>query len=207
MKLTKIALSLALIGTLSLAMAEDVATTDTTTDTTTQTTTDATTTDTTTTTDATTDTTTTDTTVSVDAEIEAIQAAPAQERVRLMNQFKRRLMQMNEAERSAAIAAMQEKMQASQTMQATTTADAQAQKAMVQTRAMEHANEMQMQTNEEMNQVQNMNQHRFANQVMNMPGNAPATVAPMGGNVAPTTQTVPSAGAGQNFNMTMPARR
>ena len=165
MKLTKIALSLALIGTLSLAMAEDVATTDTT---------------------------TTDTTVSVDAEIEAIQAAPAQERVRLMNQFKRRLMQMNEAERSAAIAAMQEKMQASQTMQATTTADAQAQKAMVQTRA----NEMQMQTNEEMNQMQNMNQHQFANQVMNMPGNAPASVAPMGGGAA-----------AQSMNVNMPARR
>jgi len=170
MKFTKIALSLALIGALSLAMAEDTATADATTDTTT---TETTTVDDTATTD-----TITDTTLSVDAEIEAIQAAPAQERVRMMNQFKKRLMQMNEAQRAEAIAAMQEKMQTAQTMQASTAEDAQA---MVQTRAMEHTSEMQMQTNEEMNQMQNMNQHQFANQVMNMPGNAPASVGPMGG--------------------------
>jgi hypothetical protein len=178
MKFTKIALSLALIGTLSLAMAEE-ATTEATSDTTT-----------------TTETTTTDTTVSVDAEIAAIQAAPAQERVRMMNQFKKRLMQMNEAQRSEAIAAMQEKMQASQAMGTTSSNNAQAHGAMAQTRAINHANEMQMQTNEQMNQMQNMHQHRVANQVMNMPGNTPATVAPMGG----------AASGNAQFHMNMPRR-
>jgi hypothetical protein len=169
MKFTRIMLSLALIGTLSLATAEDVVTTDTTVDTTT--TTDATTTD--TTTDV-----TTDTTVTVDDEIAAIQAAPAQERVRLMNQFKQRLMSMNEAERSEAITQMQAAMQT--TTDATTTATDTATQAMMQTRmrTQTRAQDMQMQVNEDAIQMQNMNQMRVGTQMANLPTNPPVNVAP-----------------------------
>ena len=181
MKFTNIALSLALIGTMSLAMAEDATTTTNTTTTTETTSTDAT------------------TTTSVDAEIAAIQAAPAQERVTLMNQFKQKLVNMNQEERAAAIAALQEKMQANgKTFGSQTRADAQMAKEntkamgeMTSIRARGHAQEMQMQANEHMNEMQNMNQHQTANQFMNMPGNTPANSMPMGA----------GSGAGSNFNM------
>jgi hypothetical protein len=136
MKITNIALSLALLGTLSLGMADD-----------------------------------TTTTTSVDSEIAAIQAAPAQERVQLMNQFKERLASMNEADRAAAITQLRTQMQtqAQDTM-------AQAEGTAAQTRT--QAQEMQMQTNEQMNQMQNMNQQRFGNQVINMGSNTPANIVP-----------------------------
>jgi len=89
MKFAKITLSVALLGALTLGMAEDTATVETT------------------------------TSVSVDTQIAEIQAAPAQERVRLMNQFKQRLAAMNEEQRAEAIAQLQEKikqMQANEQM-------------------------------------------------------------------------------------------
>ncbi|MEN4053094.1 MULTISPECIES: hypothetical protein [Sulfurimonas] len=150
MKLSNIALSLALIGTMSLGMAED-------------------------TTASVETTTTTEPTVSVDTQIAEIQAAPAQERVRLMNQFKQRLATMNEADRAAAIEQLQTRMQTrTQTRAQDATAQSEeATQAMtqtrtrMQTRTQEHVQEMQMQTNEQMMQMQNMNQNRAGNQFMN----------------------------------------
>jgi uncharacterized protein YPO0396 len=170
MKFTKIALSLALMGIMSLGMAEDA-------------------------------TTSADTTVSIDAQIEAIQTAPAEERVELMNQFKQQLMQMNQEQRASAIAALQEKMQASgMAFGAQTHEDAQmAQESTkmmgdaVHTRATEHAQEMQMQANEMVNQMQNMHQIRVGNQMANMPSNPPVHVAP--------AAAQPGGGANMNFNM------
>lgn len=151
MKLTKITLSIALIGALTLGMAEET-------------------------------TASTDTTVSVDAQIEAIQAAPAQERIELMNEFKQKLMQMNQEERMAAIQEMQTKMQTkaagAQDFGMNTAGMAQDMAShegqefgdMTKTRAQD----MQMQTNEQMNQVQNMVQQQAGNQYMQTVGAAGA---------------------------------
>jgi len=174
MKFAKITLSVALLGALTLGMADDAATTDTTSG-------------------STTTTTSTSTSTSVDSQIAAIQAAPAQERVQLMNQFKQRLANMNQEDRMAAIAQMQEKMQAQAGahMQA-----GQAMGEQTRTAAKEMAQEKQMQANEQMAQMQNMNQRQAGNQFMNMPGNAPATSMPMSGGAGAT-------GGASNFNMNM----
>lgn len=150
MKFTKITLSLALLGALTLGMAEDTVTADTTT--------------------------------TVDTQIEAIQTAPAQERVRLMNEFKQRLMQMNEEDRMAAIQEMQTKMQTraktGQEFGQTTATMAKDMAAgegkefgeRTRTRAQEHAQEMQMQTNEKAVRTQTMTQQRGGNQLMHTSG-------------------------------------
>jgi len=108
------------------------------------------------------DTAQTDTTTTVDTQIEAIQAAPAQERVQLMNEFKQKLMQMNQEDRMAAIQEMQSKMQTSQ--------NGEAMGDMTRTRTQEHAQEMQMQNNEQMNTIQNMTQQQAGNQFMQTGG-------------------------------------
>jgi len=163
MKFTKIVLSLALIGTMSLGMADDIATSSTDT--------------------ITTDATTTDT-LSVDEQIAAIQEAPAQERVRLMNQFKQRLANMNEEDRVAAIQQLQTQMQARTTDMTAQSEDA----AQAMTQARTRTQEMQLQTNEEATQMQNMNQNRAGNQFANMPTNSVSTSAPMNsGAGAPST--------------------
>jgi len=100
---------------------------------------------------------------SVDAQITAIQNAPAQERVALMNQFKQELATMNAEERSAAISIMQTKMQARQ-------GEHQAQGDMTRMRMQEHAGEMQMEQNGQMSQMQNMNQHQAGGQLMHQSG-------------------------------------
>ncbi|MGL7298929.1 hypothetical protein, partial [Salmonella sp. NW910] len=148
MKLVNITLSVALLGLLSIASAEDVVTTDTTVSTAP--------TEETVSTD-----TTTDTTVNIDAQIEAIQSAPEQDRVELMNEFKQRLMQMNQEERMAAIQEMQSKMQAEAGTETASMA-----RDMTQTRAQDHVQEMQLQTNENMSQVQNMIQQQAGSQYM-----------------------------------------
>ncbi len=51
---------------------------------------------------------------SIDAQLQAIHNAPASKRVEMMNQFKQRLAQMNEQERSEAIAQMRTQMQKQQ---------------------------------------------------------------------------------------------
>ena len=48
----------------------------------------------------------------VDAQIERIQNAPAAEKVKLVNEFKKQLMTMNKEQRQEAVAAMQAEMQA-----------------------------------------------------------------------------------------------
>ena len=160
MKFAKITLSVALLGALTLGMAEDTASTDTTA--------------------------TATTSVSVDAQIAAIQAAPAQERVQLMNQFKQKLATMNQADRMAAIQEMQQKMQgkaqAGQAFGSTTREQAKNAKEngaamgeQTRTRAQEMAQEHQMQANEQMTQMQNMNQMQAGSQfnhMNNMPGGA-----------------------------------
>ncbi|QOP44797.1 hypothetical protein [Sulfurimonas paralvinellae] len=162
---------------------------------------DAATTDTTSNSSTTTTTTSTSTSTSVDSQIAAIQAAPAGERVQMMNEFKQRLANMNQEDRMAAIAAMQEKMQGKASAFGSTTRE-QAQGAKDQgaamgqetsARAQEMAQEKQMQANEQMSQMQNMNQMRTGNQFMNMPANAPASSMPMSG----------GATGGSNFNMNM----
>ncbi len=110
------------------------------------------------------DTAPTDTTTTVDTQIEAIQSAPAQERVQLMNEFKQKLMQMNQEDRMAAIQEMQSKMQTSQ--------NGEAMGDMTRTRTQEHAQEMQMQTNEQMNNTQNMMQQQAGNQFIQTSGGA-----------------------------------
>ena len=158
MKFAKITLSVALLGALTLGMAEDTVTTE--------------------------------ATVSVDAQIEAIQAAPAQERVQLMNQFKQRLATMNEAERTEAIAQLQEKMQTRTRTQTQTRADdattqtEDAKQAMTQTRTrtQEMVQDKQLQANEQMTQMQNMNQMRAGSQFnhqVSMPNPATTTSGSM----------------------------
>ncbi|WP_297485555.1 hypothetical protein [Sulfurimonas sp.] len=90
MNFAKITLSVALLGALTLGMADDTATQS------------------------------SNTNSGIDAQITKIQNAPAQERVQLMNQFKEQLANMNVQERTDAIAQMQEKMQghAQENMQA-----------------------------------------------------------------------------------------
>ncbi|QOP42449.1 DUF4175 domain-containing protein [Sulfurimonas sediminis] len=170
MKLVKITLSVALLGLLSIASAEDVVITDTTVSTA-----------------PTEETVSTDTTVDIDAQIEAIQSAPEQERVELMNEFKQRLMQMNQEERMAAIQEMQSKMQAEAgTMNESGTRTAEMSRNMMQTRDQEHVQEMQLQTNENMNQVQNMIQQQAGSQYMQTVGTSEVT----------GTTSIPSMNAG-----------
>ena len=147
MKFVKITLSVALLGLLSIASAEET-------------------------------TASTDTTVSVDTQIKAIQAAPAQERVQLMNEFKQKLMQMNQEERMAAIQEMQSKMQT----QKMVSGEGQGFGDMTRTRAQE----MQMQTNEQMNHIQNMTQQQAGSQFIQTGGAGSGANTPAG---APSMNT------------------
>lgn len=88
---------------------------------------------------------------SIDTQIEAIQTAPAQERVRLMNEFKKHLATMNSEERTQAIEKLQTKTRTQ--MQ-------------VKTQTRTRTQEMQMQNSAEMTRSQNMNQNQMANQYM-----------------------------------------
>jgi len=138
---------------------------------------------------------TTGASVSVDTQIAEIQAAPAQKRVKLMNQFKMRLANMNEAERSEAIAQMQAAMQAKENTAITVNDTVAQERTQTHTRTQTRAQNMQMQASQESVQMQNMNQERTGSQFMNMPGNGPAATA------------TPSANAGSgshNVNFSMP---
>ena len=151
MKLTYIALSLALIGTMSLTMAEDTVSS-------------------------------TQASSGIDAEIAKIQAAPATQRVEMMNQFKEKLMQMNQEDRMAAITAMREQMHANGH---TTMNEVNNHSEMAQNHMQEHTQEMQMQATEHMNQMQHMNQNHAGDQMNSMHdsmmhGGSPEN-SPMGG--------------------------
>ena len=155
MKFTRITLSVALLGALTVGMAD---------------------------------------TANVDAQIEAIKAAPAEKRVEMMNEFKQKLATMNQEERMSAIAQMQEKMQGkmesgkefgSMTHEHVQNAKEHAAEMgeQTRTRVKEMAQEHQMQANEQMKQMQNMNQFQAGNQFnqMNIQGNIPGGV--QGGNI------------------------
>jgi len=170
MKLTNIALSLALMGTMSLGMADDtVASSSSSSDTTTQTQEQSQSSDSTT------------NSSSIDAEIAQIQAAPAAKRVELMNQFKEKLMQMNQEDRMAAISVMRERMQANGSAAMNKAGE---QGTMARSRMQEHTQEMQMQASEHMNQMQQMNQNHAGDQFNSMHdsmnGGSPMA-SPMGG--------------------------
>jgi len=141
MKATKILLSLAVMGTLTLGFAA--------------------------------------TDVAVDAQITAIQNAPASERVTLMNEFKTQLSNMNAEDRSAAIAQMQTKMQEQmqnhgeagdmdhgqmQTKMQEQMQNRSESGEMGREQMQEHASEMQMEHSDEMNRAQNMNQQQAGSQ-------------------------------------------
>lgn len=87
--------------------------------------------------------------ISIDAEIEAIKNAPLQERVRLMNQFKQKLSQLNQEERSEAIEKLQIKTQ-TQTQ--------------TRTELQERTQKMQMNNEREISQMNNMNQQQAGQQ-------------------------------------------
>ena len=153
-------------------------------------------------------------TTNVDAQIEAIKAAPAEKRVEMMNEFKQKLATMNQEDRMAAMAQMQEKMHgkmesgkefSSMTREQAHNAKEHAGEMgeQTRTRAKEMAQEHQMQANEQMKQMQNMNQFQAGNQFnhMNMQGNIPSNS--YGGNIpsgAPANmQGGNFQGAGSNF--------
>ena len=93
------------------------------------------------------------TSIDIDAQIAKIQTAPAEERVMLMNELKKSIAAMNEAERAAAISQLQSKMrrQAAQNPAVSH----------MQTRVQE----MQVQASEHVMQMQQMNQDRVADQI------------------------------------------
>jgi len=91
----------------------------------------------------------------IDAQIEKIQNAPAQERVQLMNQFKKQLATMNQEQREEAIIKMQAEMQAAGEMT----------QAQVQERKRERVREVQTDATGEMNRHQHMHQKQMGSQV------------------------------------------
>lgn len=152
MNFTKITLSVALLGVLTLGMADDATTN---------------------TAGSTSASTSASTSTSVDTQIQAIQAAPAQERVQLMNEFKQRLMNMNDAQRSAAIEKLQEKMQAIQTFSQTTQEkahDASNIRSQMGTMTATRAKELQMQESNQIHHMQTMTQQQAGNQFMQTVG-------------------------------------
>ncbi|MDF1883178.1 hypothetical protein JHD49_04430 [Sulfurimonas sp. SAG-AH-194-C21] len=94
----------------------------------------------------------------IDVQIQAIQEAPAAQRVELMNQFKIQLSNMNAEDRTAAIGQMQTKMQTQ------THAHSDSNNNMLQVRDQEHAIQMQMNENDDMSKIQNMSQQQAGSQ-------------------------------------------
>ncbi|WP_345976013.1 hypothetical protein [Sulfurimonas sp. HSL3-7] len=96
--------------------------------------------------------------MTVDEQITAIKNAPAQERVRLMNQFKVRLATMNEAEREAAITQLRTQ---TQTQTRTATGDADGEQIQTRTMTQERSRLNEMQQTQQMQQMQQMNQQQI----------------------------------------------
>ena len=142
MKARNILLSLAVIGSLTLGMADETATTNTSSQTTTSS-----------------SVTTTNSSGSVDTQIAKIQSAKGAERVELMNAFKQRVAGMNQEDRMAAINEMRTQMQAN--------AQAHMQSGMqMGEETRQRAHEMQQNNMPDMHQMQNMNQMQAGNQFM-----------------------------------------
>ena len=151
MKFAKITLSVALLGALTLGMADETASTN------------------------------TNASGSVDAQIAAIQTAPAQKRVQMMNEFKQKLATMNQADRMAAIQEMQQKMhgkaQTGRELGSAMHEEMKNKEMHMGKHAQERTQEMvqthQMDANEHMTQMQHMNQTHAGSQFnhhMNIPG-------------------------------------
>ena len=106
--------------------------------------------------------------LTVDQQITAIKNAPAEERVRLMNQFKVRLSTMNEEQREAAITQLR-----TQTQTQTRTESGNGEGDQIQTRTMtqERSRLNEMQQTQQMNQMQQMNQQQMQQQGAS--GNSP----------------------------------
>lgn len=100
--------------------------------------------------------------VTVDEQITAIQEAPAQERVRMMNQFKERLATMNETEREAAITQLRTQTQTQARVKEGTGEGEQLQ---TRTQTQERSRVNQMQQTEDMVRAQEMNQMQQMNQI------------------------------------------
>lgn len=117
---------------------------------------------------------TTSTLISIDSQIAIIKAAPAKERVQMMNEFKQRLANMNQQKRMNTIAKMQEKFQGKTVVGSTMNEQVHTWKdkdsrmsEMMKARTQEMAQETQMQSSEQMSHMQNMNQMKAGNQFMN----------------------------------------
>ncbi len=161
MKFAKITLSVALLGALTLGMAEDIVVEDPNTVESIET-----------------------TTVevlepvsieSIDTQIAEIQAAPEEERVELMNELKEIIASLNEEDRAAAIEEVRSQME---TIQAENRENQEAGTGM-RNRVMQGSQETQMQASEDMLQMQNMNQNRVGNQFMDMSGGSVSDVPPV----------------------------
>ena len=105
----------------------------------------------------------------IDAQIEAIQSAPAAEKVKLMNEFKLQLATMNKEQRQEAVAKMQAEMQAAGEMT----------QAKVQER--KQVREAQVDATGEMVRTQHMNQKQMGSQAVQEFINNGGTM-PSGGN-------------------------
>ena len=106
--------------------------------------------------------------VSIDEQIEAIKKASPQERVRLMNEFKRKLVQMNRKQRLETITKMQEQINHTHHVRNSWN------KPNIQTQQ-KHLQQMQMQNNEHMDRMQNMIQHGAGEQLKNIQNIKPDT--------------------------------
>ena len=107
--------------------------------------------------------------ISVDEQITAIQEAPAQERIKLMNQFKTHLATMNESEREEAITQLrtQTKTQTQARLQeksAEGEANTEATMAKTRTMTQERSRVNEMQQTQEMQQQQQMQQQQLQQQ-------------------------------------------
>ncbi len=120
----------------------------------------------------------------IDAQITRIQKAPAQERVKLMNEFKQQLMTMNQEQRQEAVAKMQTEMQAAGEMKRTRTQDR------------KQVRKDQAVATGEMVRSQHMNQKQMGSQVaqefINNGGVIPTGATPNNGSAGQPTMKMPT---------------
>lgn len=101
--------------------------------------------------------------VDIDAQIEKIKAAPLKERVRMMNELKQKLSEMNRKQRMTVIAKMQEKMHGQAHIKTGVGMMEKDRNNHQMKYRGEITQEHQMQTNEQMNHMQNMNHEKVGN--------------------------------------------
>ena len=108
--------------------------------------------------------------INIDTQIEKIQNSSPSERVKLMNQFKQELSQMNQLDRQAAIEKMQSSMHISNihTENKNMMEKGKEYKSMKVVNSQEMIQGQQMHMNTHMNQMQNSNQMQNMNQMQNI---------------------------------------